>query len=64
MRGIGLLLLIIGASEFAFRYLRIDIEHLVFTFFGEHRTAAAIAFVAVGATLTLLSFRRKKKDRK
>lgn len=64
MRGLGLLLLIVGASEFAFRFLNINMEHLVFKLFGDHRTAAAIGFVAVGAVLTLLSFKGKRKDKK
>ena len=64
MRGLGLLLLIVGASEFAFRWLNINMEHVVFKLFGEQRTVAAIAFVAVGAVLTLLSFRKKKKGGK
>ena len=64
MRGLGLLLLLVGASEFAFRFLNLNMEHVVFKFFGEHRTYAAIGFVAVGAVLTLLSFKGKKKDKK
>ena len=64
MRGLGLLLLIIGASEFAFRFLNFNIEHLVFKLFGAYRTEAAIGFVAAGALLTLLSFRGRKKDKK
>ena len=63
MRGLGLLVLLVGASEFAFRYVSIGMDHPLFKHFGEHRTTAAIAFLAVGALLTIVGF-RKKKDKK
>ncbi len=56
MRSLGVLLLLVGASEFV-------LPHVVFKLFGPWRWHGALAMIAVGAALLLLSLRgRKRKD--
>ena len=63
MRGLGILLLLIGISEFVLPHL--GREHVVFKLFGAYRMHGAIGFIAIGAVLVALSLRGgKKKDAK
>jgi hypothetical protein len=62
LRNIGFLLLLLGASSFLFPL--IGLNSRIMLLFGEHQKIAAIAFLAVGAILFGLSFRKKKEEEK
>jgi hypothetical protein len=62
LRNIGFLLLLLGASSFIFPL--IGFNSRIMLLFGEHQKIAAIVFLAVGAILFGLSFRKKKEDKK
>ncbi len=55
MRSLGVLLLLLGASEFV-------LPHVVFKLFGAFRWHAALGMLAAGAVLLLLSLRRGKPN--
>jgi hypothetical protein len=55
VRRLGVLLLLVGASEFV-------LPHVVFKLFGAYRWHGAIALIAAGAGLVLLSLRRPTKN--
>jgi hypothetical protein len=62
LRNIGFLLLLLGGSSFVFPL--IGFNSRIMLLFGEHQKIAAIAFLAVGAVLFGLSFRKKKEEKK
>jgi type II secretory pathway component PulJ len=59
MRSLGIFAILLGGSSFVFPCF--NRQSLIMSVFGEHEKTAAIAVAAVGAVLTLLSFRKKKK---
>ena len=62
MRGIGLMLLLLGAGSFFLP--KMGYQFKLISVFGEYQTHAAIGFMALGGVMTLLSFKGKKKDKK
>ena len=62
MRGLGLMCLLFGAGAFVLP--KMGYQFKVISIFGAYQMHAAIGFLAVGAVLTLLSFKGKKKDKK
>ena len=62
LRNVGFLLLLLGASSFLFPLIGLNSRIMVL--FGEHQKVAAIAFIAVGAVLFGLSFRKSKEEKK
>ena len=60
MRNGGVLLLALGASSFVFRAMTPPRQSLIMSVFGPYEQPAAIAFLAIGAVLLALSFRKKK----
>ena len=62
LRNIGFLLVLLGASSFLFPL--IGLNSRIMALFGEHQKIAAIAFLAVGAVLFGLSFRKPKDGEK
>ena len=62
MRTAGFFLALLGASSFLFPLF--DRKSMIMSVFGEHEKVAAIASLAVGAVLFLLSFRKKKEEKK
>ena len=61
MRGWGVVLVIVGASQFILP--RMGYQHAIFSLFGEYALHAAVGFIAAGAIMVGASF-RKKKDKK
>ncbi|MBV8880112.1 MAG: hypothetical protein JO332_09130 [Planctomycetaceae bacterium] len=62
MRTAGFTLLLLGATSFVFPL--IGRRSMIMSVFGEHEKYAAIGALAVGAVLFLLSFRKKKEEKK
>jgi hypothetical protein len=62
LRNIGFLLVLLGASSFLFPLIGLNSRIMVL--FGEHQKVASIAFLAVGAVLFGLSFRKPKEEKK
>lgn len=62
LRNVGFLLLLLGASSFLFPLIGLNSRIMVL--FGEHQKVASIAFLAVGAVLFGLSFRKTKEEKK
>ena len=60
MRTAGFLLALLGATSFLFPLF--ERKSMIMSVFGEHEKVAAIASMALGAALFLLSFRKKKKQ--
>ncbi len=58
MRNAGFLLVALGASSLLFKSL--GRQSLVMSVFGPYEQAAAIGFLAAGAVVFALSFRKKK----
>lgn len=62
MRTAGFFLALLGATSFLFPL--IGRTSMIMSVFGEHEKVAAVASIAVGAVLFLLSFRKKKEEKK
>lgn len=62
MRGVGIMLLLIGAGSFVLP--RMGIQFKLISLFGAYQTHAAIGFLAVGAVLLLLGLKGGKKPDK
>jgi hypothetical protein len=62
MRTAGLFLALLGATSFLFPLFKM--RSRIMSVFGEHETIAAGAAIAVGAVLFLLSFRKRKEEKK
>lgn len=62
MRTAGFFLALLGATSFLFPLF--ERKSLIMSVFGEHEKVAAIASIAVGTALFLLSFRKRKEAEK
>ena len=62
MRGLGVMLLVIGAGSFILPMM--GRQFILVSVFGQYEKAAAIGMIVVGAILTVLSLRGQKADKK
>jgi hypothetical protein len=61
MRGWGIVLVIVGASQFVLP--KLGYHHAIFILFGEYALHAAVGFIAAGALMVGASFRKKKEKK-
>jgi hypothetical protein len=61
MRGLGVMLLVIGAGSFVLPMM--GRQFILVSVFGEYEKAAAIGMIVLGAVLTVLSLRGQKEKK-
>lgn len=61
MRGLGLMLLIVGAGSFILPML--GRQFILVSVFGQYEKPAAIGMIVVGAILTLMSLKGQKEKK-